>query len=126
MVLAKPSNFKFLNVLAKNFGFTSGRDRDKFEDIDFVDGQNGCPVIKDVHSYTECKVLNSMDGGDMTAFLVEATYGEVLKSGGWMTLEDFYANAPQDWIAEYGYKLQKSVQFSMPIIHNISYEPHKP
>lgn len=112
--------------LVKNFGFTSGRDRNKFSDVDFFDAGNECPVVKGTHSYMECRVLNAMDGGDMTVFLVEVSYGEVLEGGQWMTLDDFYSDAPQEWIAEYGYKLHRSVQFSLPIINNISHEPYKP
>ena len=62
-------------ALVRNFGFYSGRDREKFPGIDHFEGKNGCPVLRDVHSYVECSVLNAMDGGDMTAFLVSADYG---------------------------------------------------
>ncbi|NIP30144.1 MAG: hypothetical protein GTO02_08360, partial [Candidatus Dadabacteria bacterium] len=112
--------------LVRNFGFYTGREREKFKDIDYFIANTGCPVIKDVHSYTECKVLNAMDGGDMTAFLVKAEFGEILRGGDWMTLEDFYTHAPQEWIAQYSYKLEKSIQFSLPIIHNINYEAFNP
>ncbi len=111
--------------LVKNFGFYTGRERDKFNNIPFKPGSNGCPVIDGVHSYMECEVLNAMDGGDMTPFLVKVSEGKVFDSGNWMTLSDFYNYAPPDWIAEYDQKLSKSIQFSMPIIHNINYEPFK-
>ena len=112
--------------LVKNFGFYTGRDKDKFKNISYKPGKNNCPVIEGVHSYMECEVLNAMDGGDMTPFLVKVNEGKVYDSGNWMTLSDFYNFAPPDWIAEYDQKLSKSIQFSMPIIHNISYEPFKP
>ncbi len=112
--------------LVKNFGFYTGRDKDKFKNISYKPGKNNCPVIEGVHSYVECEVLNAMDGGDMTPFLVKVNEGKVYDSGNWMTLSDFYNFAPPDWIAEYDQKLSKSIQFSMPIIHNISYEPFKP
>ena len=112
--------------LVRNFGFYSGRDRKKFVGVDHFEGKNGCPVLKDVHSYVECSVLNAMDGGDMTPFLLSADYGEIARGGQWMTLADFYELAPQKWVIEYGQKLMESVNFSMPIIHKISHEPHWP
>lgn len=127
-------NRKFVVHLLKNdqmgivrdFGFYTGRERDKFEDVESFEGKNGCPVLRDVHSYAECSVLNAMDGGDMTAFLASADYGEVVRGGDWMTLSDFYSLAPQEWVMEYGRKLAESVNRSMPIIHKISHEPFRP
>ena len=112
--------------LVRNFGFYTGRERDKFRSIDYKLGNNGCPVLKNVHSYMECEVINAMDGGDMTSFLVNVVNGKIYDSKHWMTLSDFYSLAPQEWIAEYDRKLSKSIQYSLPIIHNINYEPFKP
>ncbi|MCY4262164.1 MAG: flavin reductase family protein, partial [Candidatus Dadabacteria bacterium] len=110
-------------ALVRNFGFYSGRDRKKFFGIEYFEGKNGCPVLKGVHSYVECSVLNAMDGGDMTPFLLSADYGLIDRGGQWMTLADFYEFAPEKWVIEYGQKLMESVNFSMPIIHKISHEP---
>lgn len=112
--------------LVKNFGFYTGRERKKFENIEHKLGVTGSPVLEDAHSYAECRVINAMDGGDMTAFLVSVVEGKVLNAGPWMTLNDFYSDAPQQWIAEYGEKLTRSVSFSMENIHNINYTPWEP
>lgn len=112
--------------LVRDFGFYTGRERDKFAGVESFEGKNGCPVLRDVHSYAECSVLNAMDGGDMTAFLASTDYGEVVRGGDWMTLSDFYSLAPQEWVMEYGRKLAESVSRSMPIIHKISREPFRP
>ena len=112
--------------LVRNFGFYTGRERDKFQNIDYEPGNNNCPVLKNVHSYMQCEVINAMDGGDMTPFLVNVVDGGVFDSGQWMTLSDFYGFAPEEWIAEYDQKLSKSIQYSLPIIHNISHEPFEP
>ena len=128
-------NSKKLNVhllkrdqfeLVRNFGFYTGRERDKFKDLEFASGENGCPVIKNVHSYSECSVINAMDGGDMTAFLVSVDYGKLYERDQWMTLSDFYNYAPPEWIAEYDLKLSKSIQLSLSTINDISYKPFKP
>jgi len=111
--------------LVRNFGFYTGREVEKFTNIDYKPGNNGCPVLENVHSYMECEVINAMDGGDMTAFLVSVNDGKMFNEGNWMTLSDFYNFAPQEWIEEYGRKLARSIQHSLPIIHNINYNPFK-
>lgn len=112
--------------LVRNFGFYTGRDKDKFSDIKYTLGENNCPVLSNIHSYVECEVLNAMDGGDMTPFLVKVVNGRLLDNNQWMTLSDFYNFAPPEWIAEYDMKLTNSIQYSMSIIHDISYESFKP
>jgi len=112
--------------LVKNFGFYTGRERKKFENISYNLGITGSPVLEDAHSYAECRVINAMDGGDMTAFLVSVVEGKILNAGSWMTLNDFYTDAPREWIAEYGEKLNRSVSFSIDKIHNINYIPWEP
>ncbi len=112
--------------LVKNFGFYTGRERDKFENIPYTLGVTGSPVLDDAHSYAECKIINAMDGGDMTAFLVSVVDGGLISGGAWMTLNDFYSNAPPEWVAEYGEKLSRSVGYSLDIIHKIDYTPWKP
>lgn len=111
--------------LVKNFGFYTGRERDKFKDIEYKTGVTGSPVLEDAHSYAECEVLNAMDGGDMTAFLARVVDGGIISRGEWMTLNDFYSEAPPEWIAEYGEKLSRSVAYSLETIHKIDYKPWK-
>ena len=112
--------------LVRNFGFYTGRERNKFEDIKYITGVTGSPVLLDAHSYAECRVINAMDGGDMTAFLASVVDGGIMSREQWMTLNDFYSSAPHEWIAEYGEKLSRSVAFSLDIIHNIDYSPWNP
>lgn len=112
--------------LVRNFGFYTGRDRKKLENVAFSIGMSGSPILGDAHSFADCKVINAMDGGDMTAFLVDVIDGGIVSGGEWMTLSYFYSAAPSEWIAEYGVKLSKSVALSLEGIHKISYEPWSP
>jgi flavin reductase (DIM6/NTAB) family NADH-FMN oxidoreductase RutF len=112
--------------LVRDFGFYTGRERNKFENVKYRTGVTGSPVLTDAHSYAECRVINAMDGGDMTAFLVSVVDGGILSRGEWMTLDRFYSDAPYEWIEEYGEKLSRSVAYSLNIIHNIDYSPWKP
>lgn len=117
--LLQKDQFEFV----RNFGFYTGREKNKFEKVNHSFGVTGSPIIDNTHSYLEGEVINAMDGGDMTAFLVKVIEGKINKRGHWMTLSDFYNFAPPEWIAEYDQKLSKSIQFSLPIINKIDYTP---
>ena len=60
------------------FGFKSGRDINKFENLDFFTGVTGSPVIKD-HSlgFIECKVNQQIDCDTHTLFIGEMLDGEI-------------------------------------------------
>ncbi len=109
--------------LVKNLGFYTGREREKLKNIPYELGVTGSPILKDARAFADCKVINAMDGGDMTAFLVNVVDGGIISDGEWMTLDYFYYAAPQEWIAEYGEKLSRSVAFSLERIHKIDYTP---
>ena len=65
--------------LIKGFGMRSGRDTDKFADVDFVTAQNGCKVPTDgVLGFFGMKVEDSIDLGTHTMFLASATESRVL------------------------------------------------
>jgi flavin reductase (DIM6/NTAB) family NADH-FMN oxidoreductase RutF len=112
--------------LVRSFGFYTGREREKLKNIPYRLGVTGSPILKDAHSYADCKVINAMDGGDMTSFLVNVVDGGIMSGGEWMTLDYFYSAAPPEWIAEYGQKLSHSVAFSIERIHKIDYTPWNP
>jgi flavin reductase (DIM6/NTAB) family NADH-FMN oxidoreductase RutF len=112
--------------LVKNFGFYTGREREKLKNIPYSFGTTGSPILKEAHSYADCRVINAMDGGDMTGFLVDVVDGGIITGGEWMTLDYFYYAAPPEWIDEYGEKLTRSVAFSLDRIHKISYVPWSP
>ncbi|MCI0455007.1 MAG: flavin reductase family protein [Candidatus Dadabacteria bacterium] len=112
--------------VVKNFGFYTGRDREKLRSVSYDKGVTGSPILRDAHSYADCRVINAMDGGDMTAFLVTVLDGGILSGGEWMTLDYFYYAAPPEWISEYGEKLSRSVALSLERIHKIDYTPWVP
>ena len=65
--------------LIKGFGMRSGRDADKFADVDFVTAQNGCKVpTEGVLGFFGMKVEDSIDLGTHTMFLASATESRVL------------------------------------------------
>ena len=74
-----------LNIIGQ-FGFKSGRDINKFENINHKQGKTGAPIILDnTLAYLETKVIHEMDVGTHTIFVGEIVESEVLKDGKPMT-----------------------------------------
>ena len=67
-------------LLIGKFGFMSGRDNNKFMDVDFDIVEN-VPIIKDSCGYVVCKVINTMETETHTVFLGEVIDAEVLGKG---------------------------------------------
>ena len=57
--------------LVYRLGLRSGREGDKLAGLPLREGATGCPILADCLAVYECRVLNAMDGGDMTVFLGE-------------------------------------------------------
>ncbi|MGC9503531.1 flavin reductase family protein [Baaleninema sp.] len=62
--------------MAQQFFKPQRRVGNKFEDVEFVLGETGCPIIKDALGYIECNVVGSVEHGDHTVFV-----GEVISAG---------------------------------------------
>jgi len=64
------------------FGFRSGRDIDKFENIPHKKGASGCPfVLENGLAGIEVKVVQKIDVGSHTLFIGEVTSAEVFSDG---------------------------------------------
>ncbi len=57
--------------LVHRLGYVSGRDRDKLADVPYRRRATGSPVLDHCFGYLDCRVVNAMDGGDMTVFLAD-------------------------------------------------------
>lgn len=87
-ILEESTPFTFIG----KFGFKSGRNEDKFKDVNFIKLGSGCPVVIDnTISYMEVEVKNKLDCGSHTIFLGELTESKALKAGKPMTY-DYYHN----------------------------------
>ncbi len=66
--------------LFKNFGFSSGRDTDKFADFkDFAQAENGINYItKSTNAYFSATVTDTVDAGTHYIFVAEVNEAEVL------------------------------------------------
>jgi len=84
--------------LVYRFGFVSGRERDKLAGLAWRPGETGSPVLEDCAGYVECRVVNAMDGGDMTCFLGDVVAGAARDAAAeplWW--RDLRARMPEEW-----------------------------
>jgi flavin reductase (DIM6/NTAB) family NADH-FMN oxidoreductase RutF/rubredoxin len=72
--------------LIGQFGFKSGREVNKFENVTYKTAQTGAPLITDnTLALVEAKVTQEMDVGTHTIFVGEIVNSEVIKEGEPMT-----------------------------------------
>lgn len=77
--------------LIGTFGFRSGRDIDKFSDIDYVTKKTGAPIpTENVLSYIEAEVTRKIDLGSHTMFIGKVIDAEVLAEGEPMTYSYYH------------------------------------
>lgn len=63
-----------------NFGFKSGREVDKFKEVQYKLGETQAPVVLDhTLAYLEAKVINQIEVGTHTIFLGEIVAADVIK-----------------------------------------------
>ncbi|KUO66393.1 MAG: flavin reductase [Gracilibacter sp. BRH_c7a] len=75
--------------LARNFGYKSGRDLDKFQGIKAHRGQTGVLLPDEVLGNLEAEVVDQLDAGTHTIFLGKVIAGEYLGQGEPMTYAFF-------------------------------------
>jgi ferric-chelate reductase [NAD(P)H] len=86
-VLAADAPMKFIGL----FGFRSGRDVDKFAEVETMIGNTGCPCVTEhAVSIFEAKVFGSIDVGTHTLFVADVISGKVLKDMDPMTYATYH------------------------------------
>lgn len=74
-ILKKDTPMKFIG----NFGFNSGRNVDKFKDVNYKIGITGTPIILDnCIGYLEAEVINMVDVGSHSLFIGKVVAGEII------------------------------------------------
>ena len=79
-----------------HLGLQSGRDVDKLESLDTTTLTTGVPVLRDVFVAYDCRVINTMDAGGSTFFLLEVVDALEGRAGDVMTSDHFRAHMPPD------------------------------
>ncbi len=93
------SNFFTVSILSENtpmgfignFGFKSGRDIDKFKDVEYKLGKGKVPLVLDnALACIEAKVINKIDVGTHTIFIGRVEDADILSEGKPMTYEYYH------------------------------------
>jgi flavin reductase (DIM6/NTAB) family NADH-FMN oxidoreductase RutF/rubredoxin len=79
------------------FGYQSGRNVDKFAEVNYVKGQNGCPILSDCIAYLEAQILpdKMVDVGTHTLFVADVTSGSMATKDEPLTYAYYRANKPR-------------------------------
>lgn len=86
-VLKRDTDFSFIG----RFGFKSGRDFDKLENINYSIGQTGVPLISDNSiAIAESRILSSLDAGTHTIYLAEVIDARILSEEPALTYEYYH------------------------------------
>jgi len=112
--------------LIKDFGLVSGRDEDKLSGVAYELRTTGSPVLGECWGYMDCRVVNAMDGGDMTCFLGEVVDGETITEGEPLWWRDARRLIPAEWNEEWDRKIKEEIQYSIRHMGQIDYAPWKP
>ena len=82
----------------RDFGLKSGRDCEKLAGYEFSKGETGSPLLAECWGWMDCRVVNAMDGGDMTCFLAEVIDGKTIGPGQPLWWRDARHRIPEDWM----------------------------
>jgi len=91
--------------LVHRLGFVSGRDTDKLAGLAQHRGATGSPLLEDCAGWLDCRVVATLDGGDMTCFLADVIDGALLGDASeplWW--RDLRRRMPAAWHAEWDAK----------------------
>ena len=80
--------------MVRNFGYRSGRVADKFAEVSYVTGKNGCPILCNCMAYLEARVIPDkiLDVGSHHLFVADVTSGMVVADRTALTYEYFRSN----------------------------------
>jgi len=86
-ILSKDTPPKFIG----QFGFKSGRELDKFKEVNHKIGKTGAPLIlENTIGYIECGVVNSIDCGTHTMFIGKVVDAEIIDEHSEPLTYDYY------------------------------------
>ena len=106
-------------ALVRRLGYVSGREQDKLAKVPFERRVTGSPVLTDSLGYFDCRVVNAMDGGDMTVFLADVVDGGMLNEGEPLYWRHMRTVVPQEWLEEWDRKIQGEIAVSRRVMHDI-------
>ena len=112
--------------LVGDFGLVSGREKDKLAGVGTKAGSSGSPLLTDCFGYLDCRVINAMDGGDMTCFLADVLDGKTLAQGDPLWWRDARRELPREWLERWEAKQSSEIVTSRVTMAKISHTPWQP
>ena len=112
--------------LVGDFGLVSGRDRDKLAEIATTTGSSGSPLLAECFGYLDCRVVNAMDGGDMTCFLADVLDGKTLAEGEPLWWRDARRQLPSEWMTRWENQQSSEIATSRATMDSIDRTPWRP
>ena len=112
--------------LIRDFGLVSGRERDKLAGVGTKAGSSGSPLLTDCFGYLDCRVINAMDGGDMTCFLADVLDGKTLAQGDPLWWRDARRELPREWLERWEAKQSSEIATSRATMDKISHTSWQP
>ena len=107
----------------KDFGLVSGREVDKLANVPYELKASGSPILDDCWGYLDCRVVNAMDGGDMTCFLGEVLAGDTLSDSEPFWWREARKAMPAQWMEEWERKIRTEIELSVARMKDIDYSP---
>lgn len=83
------------------FGLHTAPKRNKLSGIVYETKVTGSPILTEALSYLDCRVVESMDGGDVTCYLADVVDAGRLRSGEVLTYSVWQAKIPEEWKPAY-------------------------
>ena len=107
--------------LIRDFGLVSGAKRDKLVDVPYTSGVTGSPILSNCVGVLDCRVINAMDGGDMTCFLADVVDGGTSRDATPITWREARRLIPAEWNEAWGSKIAAEIGRSRMIMDRVDY-----
>jgi len=128
-ILSKETPMKFIG----QFGFKSGRELDKFQNVNCKVGVTGAPIVmENTVAYLEAELINNLDVGTHTVFVGRVINAEIIKDEEPMTYAYYHqvkqGKAPQTaptYIKEEEKKEVKKIERYRCTVCGYIYDPEK-
>lgn len=107
----------------RDFGLVSGIRRDKLAGVEYSLGETGVPILEGCMGFLECRVVNAMDGGDMTCFLADVVAGSANAEVGPVTWREARGLIPREWNDAWNAKISGEIEISRDRMSDIDHTP---
>ena len=110
----------------RDFGLVSGVDREKLDGVDYASGATGSPILSDCMGFLDCRVVNAMDGGDMTCFLADVVEGSASTEIEPISWREARRLIPSEWNEAWEAKIGAEMEVSRNRMEEIELAPWTP